>query len=294
MKPENIQQCLVNPFHLISWWDMNTFGAHLFVNIGASLTYIGEQWNEFLKEATVTAVGTEKAIEYRLNIADMMRRLAKELSEIGCHVAASAATRLGSSCSYVTSLPSADAFKARTDELRNIIFDEMKSQKFFWMPISRVSWHEKTGRNLLGDECADRFIKSGIENEMERAAKCFAFGQYTACVFHLMRICEAGVRALAKATGYDWDQCPNWGKFYKQYDVQLATNPTKHVEPWLSHADFLESVGGNLRAVKDAWRNNTMHLEKTYDEEQSHHLLTVVPSFMKQLSSQVDEDGNFV
>lgn len=282
-----MQPWIENPHVLISWLDMNQFGAQLFVNIGAWLSQVTHGWPTD-DEPEREGLGDL----HRDSAKTMFNNLSKLLGELGCNISAAAAGRLSSSAAYSKTTP--QELEIRAKELKSMIFDEMKQQKFFWMPLTRSEWYEKGGRMILGDECVNRFTNSGIENEMDRAAKCFAFGQHTACVFHLMRISEAGVRALAKAVGYDWEQSPNWGKFYRQYDAQLATNPTKHTEPWLSHAEFLESVGGNLRAVKDAWRNNTMHLEKTYDEEQAKHLLAVVPSFMKQLASQVDEDGNFV
>lgn len=283
-----MQPWIENPQRLISWLDMNQFSAQLFINIGNCLTTI-TKWGGIEEDGSEDE--RERA-SHRASIKQMSQQLASMLEKICCHQSAKAAARFGEKLSSANI--SVEVANALSAELRAFIFEEMKTQVFFWTPPHRASWHGKTGREILGDECTGRFPNSDIANEAEQAAKCFAFGQYTACAFHLMRVCEAGVRALALAIGYDWAQSPNWGKFYKQYDAQLATNPTKHAEPWLSHAAFLEATGGNLRAVKDAWRNDTMHLDKTYDEDQAHHLLVVVPSFMRLIASRINEDGQFV
>ena len=37
-----------------------------------------------------------------------------------------------------------------------------------------------------------------VYEEVERSLKCFAYRQYTASVFHMMRVAEQGLRAVAK------------------------------------------------------------------------------------------------
>ncbi len=281
------QSWIENPFRVVSYWDMNKFAAQLFLNIGNSLKYLENE-----QPASGTSDLDQEMARCRINTAKgMFERVSGLLNEIGCPLSSRAALRLSSDRDCTVP---GEKRAIRLDEFRKLIFDEMSQHLFFWVPPDRASWHGKTGRQILGDECVNRFSKSDVANEAEQAAKCFAFGQYTACVFHLMRISEAGVKALALAIGYEWNQYPNWGKFFKQYDAQMATSPTKHVEPWLTHSQFLEDAGGNLRAVKDAWRNDTMHLDKVYDEDQARHLLAVIPSFMRHLSSKIDESGQFV
>jgi hypothetical protein len=182
-------------------------------------------------------------------------------------------------------------------DLKALLRSEMDSNLFFWVPGDRASFYGKTGRDVLGEDCVNRFAKLDIANETEQATKCFAFGQYTACAFHLMRVCEAGVHAFGTAIGFKWGINPNWGKMFDEFDKQMGAyerNPNSPTGAWISHKDYLKETAGNLRAVKNAWRNNNMHLDKTYDESQAKHLLIVVPAFMKQLASKIDEDGNFI
>lgn len=268
------------PGRLISWLEMNKFSAAEFVEWMGHLRTMSE---------TLDRIAETRNRAHGINLLkNASGAISEALAKVGCKVAAAAADRLSQQMDEKWPV---EVLRSRTKELHATIIDEMESHLFFWVPEDRAGFYGKTGRCLLGDECVDRFAKSDIANEAEQAAKCFAFGQYTACVFHLMRICEAGVRALALAIGYQWEASPNWGKFFKQYDAQLATNPSKYVGPWLTHAEFLESAGGHLRAVKDAWRNDTMHLDKSYDVDQAKHLLAVVPAFMRQIATKLDETG---
>lgn len=187
---------------------------------------------------------------------------------------------------------SAEVFQDRVHCLAEEVEGEIDSQLLLWIPPHRAGYHKKSALDVLGQQCLDRFPISGIAGEMDHALKCHAYGEYTAAAFHLMRTVEAGVRAIARAIGHPIDVTKNWGKFFKQYDQGLAVDPRVRTGIWLTYSDFLDAAGGNMRAVKNAWRNNTMHLGPTYDEEQAKHLLEVVPAFMRHLASHVDEDGN--
>lgn len=179
----------------------------------------------------------------------------------------------------------------RMATMRDEFSAEIANHLFFWVPSERAGWHTKTGIDILGAECVARFQKAEIAREATHAGRCYAYGEWTACAFHLMRICEAGVRALAYAIGHPIDQTKNWGKFFKEFDRQSAVDPRNRTGVWLSHGEFLDSAGGNMRAVKNAWRNETMHLESSYDEQEARHLLEVIPALMGHLASRMDEDG---
>jgi hypothetical protein len=106
-----------------------------------------------------------------------------------------------------------------------------------------------------------------------------------------MRITEAGLRAFATAIGYvsigNW----NWGEVFKEYDRQLALPPKKRSSQWQTHGDFLQNIGGDLRAIQKAWRNRVSHLDASYNEAEAEYLLRIIPVFMRHLGSGVDENG---
>ena len=65
---------------------------------------------------------------------------------------------------------------------------------------------------LFGPEVGTKFV--GMSFEIDEAAKCLALGRPTACVFHLMRVMEIAVRAVARCLGVPDPMRPaekNWG-----------------------------------------------------------------------------------
>ena len=48
-----------------------------------------------------------------------------------------------------------------------------------------------------------------------------------------------------------------------------------------------------LFAVKVAWRDNAMHLEKKYDEKDAKRIYDAVKNFMEHLAEHLDHSGSF-
>lgn len=80
-------------------------------------------------------------------------------------------------------------------ELSSRIKDELYCKKFIYLEPKRLRLYEPD-RPLFGEAIADRFPAAVFE--IDEAAKCLALGRSTAAVFHLMRLMEIGIRALAR------------------------------------------------------------------------------------------------
>jgi hypothetical protein len=52
-----------------------------------------------------------------------------------------------------------------------------------------------------------------------------------------------------------------------------------------------QSLFASLDAVKNPWRNATMHVENKYVPEEAEHIFAAVKGFMKELASRMDESG---
>ena len=52
-----------------------------------------------------------------------------------------------------------------------------------------------------------------------------------------------------------------------------------------------EALYVSLDAVKNPWRNATMHVENKYTDEEAEHIFFAVKGFMKRLTSRMDENG---
>jgi hypothetical protein len=133
---------------------------------------------------------------------------------------------------------------------------------------------------------------------LDEAAKCLALGRATACVFHLMRLMEVGIRAVARCLNIpDPTRAAdrNWGAILREIktdlDAHVGVAPMK---AWATSGDkeLFESAYASLDAVRVAWRNTTMHVENKYTIDEGEHILAAVKGFMTKLASRCDENGD--
>lgn len=147
---------------------------------------------------------------------------------------------------------------------------------------------------LFGADFEDKFKTEGAF-ELDEAAKCLALSRPTASVFHLMRILEIGIAALAGCLDIPDPVKPaerNWG-------VMLRKIKEEGIEKkWPTGADrmagdglLFEGMHASLDAVKNPWRNEIMHVAGKYTEDEAKHIFVAVGGFMKKLSARMDEKG---
>lgn len=271
---------LADPFRLISWLDMNKFSAEAFFKIGCLLGNTIQALNVPPEVASFPDLTVQALFGW-------IKTIDSECKKIGLVESSKAAARL---CVEFTGMdrPSKDDVRVKIDSLQKLIGSEMESQLFLWVPGYRAEWHSKDAEAILGTECCKRF--KSIQIEIEEAAKCYALGRYTASAFHLMRSTEAGVKALARAIGYTPPH-NQWDLVFKQMQREFALKPSQRPPHWQTHGDFLETIWADLRAVSKAWRNDVAHLVDVYSEEEAKNLLTVIPIFLRELATKMDENG---
>lgn len=145
---------------------------------------------------------------------------------------------------------------------------------------------------LLGSDTADRF--TSIWFDCEEAAKCIVVLRPTAAVFHCMRMLEIGIKAFAAKLGIDDPVKPaqrNWGAFLREIKTKIdATYPADKRMPG-SEGAFMESLYATLDAVKNPWRNETMHVEGVYTDSEARFILVNTVNFIQKMASGFDENG---
>lgn len=106
-----------------------------------------------------------------------------------------------------------------------------------------------------------------------------------------MRIIEVGVRALGKALDPLFDPTKNrtWEAILGRCDKELQKPYKERSETWKADDVFYSEATANLRSVKDAWRNPTMHVEHIYDEEKALDVFNSVRAFMRHLATKLSE-----
>jgi hypothetical protein len=129
-----------------------------------------------------------------------------------------------------------------------------------------------------------------VYRDAEEAGKCLAYDRGTACVFHLMRIMECGLRALGASLGdprLDPKRNPSWDSILKKCDEELVRPLQNRCDEGRQDDAFYSTATANLRAVKDAWRNPTLHIERDYMPEDAQDVWNAVGGFMRHLSKRL-------
>jgi hypothetical protein len=180
------------------------------------------------------------------------------------------------------------AFELRA--LRQHVLDELEEFRFLLLSDQDAALFQSE-EPLFGDDVFARF--SVANDDIAEAGKCIALGRGTAAVFHLMRVMEAGLKALGKELGIPY--APSWESYTKQIDNIL--DPAKYKSmpaDKLAKRPFYEEVLGDVVAVKRAWRNPTMHIVKSYDVQQAKVIFEAVKSFMQHLAKELSADPSLV
>jgi hypothetical protein len=146
--------------------------------------------------------------------------------------------------------------------------------------------------DLFGETVRNRFPSA--TEDIQAAGNCLATGCYTATVFHLMRVAERGLRALARdrrvkiPTGEillaTWEQIIRELEKAEQTIQGFPKTLAREAQFEFYHGAMLE-----LRRFKNLFRNRFAHTRDHCDIHQAHSAFDHVGSFMKLLASRISE-----
>jgi hypothetical protein len=174
--------------------------------------------------------------------------------------------------------------------LRYLIKKELTKQSFLFMPQDDAKWYKK--EDLFGPEVSNKFRDA--VRDIKEAGNCYATGLDTACVFHLMRVAEYGLRALARERGVKWEskllEYAQWGAIIAGIEKKVEPLEQARAGPEKDAAlQFYRGALGDLRAFKDIYRNPVTHPRYIYEKHEALKALDHVAGFMKRLSLRISE-----
>ncbi len=166
--------------------------------------------------------------------------------------------------------------------LRKTIFEEMRGRTFYGPMAIYASYFENP--KLFGDAVFNAFPSA--TDDITEAGTCLAFERSTACVMHLMRALEVTLRALANAVGVAPQN--DWGGYIreigKELDKRAKTSGARSADE-----QFYAEAAIGFDNLKRAWRNPTMHVDKSYSQQRAAEILNSVKSFMSHLATKISE-----
>jgi hypothetical protein len=179
------------------------------------------------------------------------------------------------------------------DRLRNQIDREISAECFFHYmreDAHLVAAVEKDWADIIT-------AFPSIKPEIVAGIDCFAIGHNTACVFHMMRATEFGLRMIARERGIktvgrnkpiEWGM---WRDLFQAIEGKLRGIHNAAAGPKREAAlQFYEGAVSDLRALQANYRDPTMHFRDSYDRGQAHSAMFRVKSLMTNLATKLRED----
>ena len=179
-------------------------------------------------------------------------------------------------------------FQPQADELRDLrdrLQDELASVTAFVLDPADSAL--MLGAHPFGDEVGQSF--PSMTYDIQEAARCLALDRATACVFHLMRVVELALRVFYKSLGLPEPRSRNWEALLQPIREEAQKDPKDRSSAWRANAEFNARTNDRLQAVKDAWRNPTMHVGEKYTETEARDVYESVARLMRQLAAKLHE-----
>jgi hypothetical protein len=157
--------------------------------------------------------------------------------------------------------------------------NELQEELIFRIASGKTGFFEKD--DLFGPGVSNAF-PSAVDN-IRNAGTCFAVEQWDACVFHLMRVLERGLRVMAIRFSVSF-QNATWNTIIQDIETSIrGINPSVGAD-WREQRTFYSEAARHFRFLKDAWRNHIMHLGDVYDEGKALSVLRGVHELMQTLA----------
>lgn len=135
-----------------------------------------------------------------------------------------------------------------------------------------------------------------LDAEIRSGVDCYALRQYTASVFHMMRVAEIGLRALARERSITLPkdkpvEYANWQEVIREIDKSIkligsSWPPSKKKDRALA---FYNNAIISLNALKDIFRNQTMHLRGQFYQPDALRAMSMTREFMNNLAWSLTE-----
>ena len=247
-----------------------------FYNIGATLS----SYLAWLVEKEIEVRGKLETNEWRdfaLDVGDratikqIAMAIAGIIGDFSLPVAGFKAfqlqTEMGDECAATTA-------QAHMRALKETVLLEMSNVQFLRVTKDMVECLDKEAP--FGEAICAAF--PACVEDIAEAHQCFAFGRYTASMFHLGRVMELGVKRVAQEMQVTPSR-DDWQSFLKGINEAVERMPYKTTEERERRAPFAEAAG-YLFHFKEAWRNPTMHPKRTYTREEALNVLNGANAFL--------------
>ena len=239
-------------------------------------------------ESTIGAEDLDQSLD-----KDFRKKLAKDFSDIGeaCEVVhANLAAK--SAFRFSDELKQQDVDDITIKKLHGV-FDDIESRmndECEDISVLILNRQERSFYYTIADDIAGWSISTSFVDaarELEEASRCYALGRARACVFHGMRMLEIGLKSFSSLLDIPEPKTPaerNWGRVLDKIKNKIDQEYPKKERIPNSLGSTYEKIYATLEAVKNPWRNATMHVESFYQDAEARLILNNTTEFLRLIS----------
>lgn len=128
---------------------------------------------------------------------------------------------------------------------------------------------------------------------------CYAFGRYTATVFHAMRAAEHGLRFIARKVNVSLKDkrkpCPieygTWDKVINGINRKIDSLRQKPKgSKKEAELKFFAEAASHCSYMKDIWRNEVSHVRRRYNEQEALAAMRRITEFLLRLAAGAESE----
>jgi hypothetical protein len=182
-----------------------------------------------------------------------------------------------------TSVPTPPVFTTREliveiDAMSRELIDQMSHRFFYFAAPSVAEYYGQT--ELFGQRVIKKFPKAA--SDIEHAGNCLALGESTAAVLHLVRAMDLVTRTLGKRLNVTITTRSTWGMILTSVDDAIKKMPDATVRQKNKKTRWAE-CRAQLYHVKLAWRDDSVHTNRMYNEKEARQILDRMREFLQVL-----------
>lgn len=184
--------------------------------------------------------------------------------------------------------PDLSALQTELRHIRNTLTKEGKARKFISVDRSKAQFID--AKALFGTGVYAAFPQARYD--IREAGNCLALECHTAAVFHLMRVAEHGLRALAFDRRIKVKKGPielaTWDEIIRKLeDAEDAIQGYPRTLAREAQFEFYHGANMEFKRFKNKFRNQVMHTREDYSPSQANSAFVHVKAFMQILGQKI-------
>jgi hypothetical protein len=253
-------------YKLFSWWDM--------------LQIFADQFHRFSSVLVKFFLLPDLAYDPQnmQELSDSLGVISETCLNLGLKLSVNQANLI---CEHIHSgTYTADLLQNELQQLHTRIYEELQGELFLYVPKDKA---DLAVQDYWRDPEIERAFPSTL-HEFIRAGCCFAYDEPTACVFHLMRIVDTGLKATARSLGIVYDS-RGWSSIGQEIHKRMEQKYSLKTDEWKRSEPLYANILTDIQAIAKAHRNEVIHrIECIYNDREAHELIILVRGFIRHLA----------